>query len=79
MITPNHTPEQWAEFMCDRLLSISKTAPEAIQHQARMFRAELKQEFIMLVQQIVLSDRTELAAKLRRSGHQKLAEFVQDI
>lgn len=73
------TTEELAEQAADRIISISSTAPEAIQAQARAFRSLIVSLLKAYMDQAVLSDRTTVYNALSDAGHKDLAELVRGL
>jgi hypothetical protein len=74
-----HTPEEVAQRCLDKLLFISKDAPEVIRQQAEAYRVHMYYTLVQYMQEAVMSDRTTLCAQLKKQGHADMAELIRKI
>ena len=74
-----HTPEEVAQRCLNRIISVSKDAPEPIRQQAEAFRAHMYQILVQYMHEAVNSDRTTLYAQLTKQGHVDVAELIRRI
>jgi hypothetical protein len=72
-----HTPEEVAQRCLDRLLYVSKDAPEVIRQQAEAYRAHMYYTLVQYMHEAVKSDRTTLCAELTKQGHADVAELIR--
>ena len=73
------TPEEIAERFVDRLMSISETAPAPIREQAYAFKQATYRLAVHHMNEVVRSDRTTVANKLREAGQHDAADLIQRI
>jgi hypothetical protein len=71
------TPEEVAERCAQKVISISDTAPPAIQAQARAFRGRLVKVLEFYMREAIKSDRTTVYNALTDAGHKDLAELIR--
>lgn len=68
--------EYWADRLLEKIIHVSDSAVPEIRDQANAFRAQLKPAIVYYMQQSINSDRTTLAAKLKETGHNDVAEII---
>jgi hypothetical protein len=71
------TPEEVAERCAQKVISISDTAPPAIQAQARAFRKQLVKVLEFYMREAIKSDRTTVYNALTDAGHKELADLIR--
>ena len=71
------TPEEVAERCAQKVISISDTAPPAIQAQARAFRKQLVKVLEFYMREAIKSDRTTVYNAIKDSGNLELAELIR--
>ncbi len=59
-----HSPEFYAERLCDRIISVADSAPEPIRLQARVFRETLRELTLATVRSAMASERANVMAEL---------------
>lgn len=72
-----HTAEEWTDMLLNRIIGETKNAPEPIRLQAQAFRDQIRQEILWHMQEVIKSDRTTLANRLRRAGLDEVATIVE--
>jgi hypothetical protein len=72
-----HTPEELAKMCVDKLMYISKDAPEVIRQQAEAYRAHMYYIIVSYMHRAVDSSRTTLCAELAKQGHGDVAELIR--
>jgi hypothetical protein len=72
-----HTPEEVAQRCLDKLMYVSKDAPEVIRQQAEAYRAHMYYVLVQYMHEAVKSDRTTLYAELTKQGHADMAELIR--
>lgn len=73
------TPEEVAERFVDRLVSVADSAPDPIREQAFAFKQAAYRLAVHHMHEVVRSDRTTLANKLREAGQHDAADLIQRI
>lgn len=68
--------EYWADRLLEKIIHISDSAVPEIRDQANAFKAQLKPAIVHYMKQSINSDRTTLAAKLKETGHNDVAEII---
>lgn len=72
-------PEYWAQRLRDKLIHISEDAPPFIRDQAEAFRERLATASLAYMKHAIMSDRTTVAAALRREGMEMAAQLVENL
>ena len=70
------TAEEWTERLLNKIIQIADTAPPAIKDQAIAFRESIRPAILQYMKQAIKSDRTTLAAKLKETGHNDVADLI---
>lgn len=73
------TPEYWADRATRHIVSVSDKAPQPIRDQAYAFRNLVEQVVTHYMREAINSDRTTLAAQLRKQGHDEIAKVIGGI
>jgi len=73
------TPDELAERLVDRIVSVADTAPQPIRDQALAFKARLLPLCAFYLAQAAQSDRTTLYNRLREAGFPDAAEAIRRI
>lgn len=73
------TPEYWADRATRHIVSVSDQAPQPIRDQAHAFRGLVENVVTHFMREAIKSDRTTLAALLRKQGHEEIAKIIGDI
>lgn len=73
------TVEEVVERLLNKVISVSDTAPMPIREQAIAYREKLRSLFVVYGKQMVASDRTTLANKLRAAGYSELADNIHNL
>ena len=73
------SPEEWAELAVDKIVSVSENAPLPIREQARAFKEDIKNILMFYFNRVARSERTTVAAVLRKHGQSDLADMIEDI
>jgi hypothetical protein len=71
-----HPPEFFAERICDRLISISETAPPELRQQALAYRQAMQIVVLDGIRRAILSDHTTVVHQLRQAGMEDAAALV---
>ena len=72
-------PEYWAERATRHIVSVSDQAPQPIRDQAYAFRDLVEKVVTHYMREAIRSDRTTLAAHLRKQGHDEIAKVIGGI
>lgn len=73
------SPEEWAGLAVDKIVSVSENAPLPIREQARAFKEDIKNILMFYFNRVARSERTTVAAVLRKHGQSDLADMIEDI
>jgi len=73
------SPEYWAGRATEKIVSVSDQAPQPIRDQAHAFRGLVENVVTHFMREAIKSDRTTLAALLRKQGHEEIAKIIGDI
>jgi hypothetical protein len=68
--------EYWAERLLEKLIQVSDSAIPEIKDQANAFKEQIRPAILFYMRQSIKSDRTTLAAKMKESGHNDVAEII---
>jgi len=71
-----HSPEYYAERLCEKLIAISETAPVEVRLQALAFREAMGAVLLDGIRRAILSDHTTIISKLRQAGFDDAALLV---
>ena len=65
-------------YLCvDKIVSISKDAPDPIRLQAEAFKESVEQIVLFYLKEAIKSDRTTLIAELEKQGQQEMANILR--
>jgi len=70
------TAEEWTERLLNKIIHIADTAPPEIKEQAMAFRDEIRPAIVYYMKQAINSDRVTLAAKLKETSHNDVADLI---
>lgn len=73
------SPEEWVELALNRIVNISETAPMPIREQALAFREDIRNLLLFYFKKVANSERTTIAALLRKEGFPQIADKIVDI
>jgi hypothetical protein len=73
------SPEEWVELALNRIVNISDKAPMPIREQALAFKEEIRSLLLFYFKKVANSERTTLAALLRKEGFPQIADKIGDI
>lgn len=73
------SPEEWVDLALSRILSISETTPMPIREQALAFQENLRALLLFYFKKVAKSERTTIAALLRKEGFPHIADKIVDI
>lgn len=73
------SPEEWVELALNRIVNISETAPMPIREQALAFKDEIRTLLLFYFKKVANSERTTIAALLRKEGFPQIADKIGDI
>lgn len=71
-----HSPEFYAERICERLIQISQTAPPELRAQAFEYREAMRAVILHGIRQAIRSNHTTLIYQLRHGGLEDAANFI---
>ena len=69
--------EEAAQMAVNKLLYVSKAAPEPLREQAISFKDTVHEVIVHYMRYAVAQDRATIAAKLREAGHPELAKDLR--
>ena len=72
-----HTPEEWAYMATNKIVSISKTAPEPIKQQAHAFKQQVEVILADYMHKAIESHICTLGNVLEQQGHSDLAGIIR--
>jgi hypothetical protein len=73
------SPEEWVDLALNRILSISENTPMPIREQALAFQENLRTLLLFYFKKVAKSERTTIAALLRKEGFPHIADKIVDI
>lgn len=73
------TPEEWVELALNKIIHISVDAPLPIREQALSFRDHIKNVILFYFKKVANSERTTIAAVLRKEGFPHIADKIMDL
>lgn len=73
------TPEEVAERCLNKILFVSKDAPQVIRDQALAYRAHLYYTLVQYMNEAVKSDRTTLCAEFEKMGRGDIAGMIRSM
>lgn len=73
------SPDEWVELALNRIVNISDKAPMPIREQALAFKDEIRSLLLFYFKKVANSERTTLAALLRKEGFPQIADKIGDI
>lgn len=71
------TPEELADNVVDRIISISVNADPVIRQQAEAFREHIRAVMISYGKQCIRSNHTTISNRLRDAGHPELTQLLE--
>jgi hypothetical protein len=71
-----HTPEELAERMVDKIISVGNNSHPAIREQAIAFQGAVKQVVLLYLKEAVAQNNATLAYKLKQAGHSNLLHLL---
>ena len=69
--------EEAAQMAVNKILYVSKDAPEPLREQAISFKDTVHEVIVHYMRYAVAQDRATIAAKLREAGHPELAKDLR--
>lgn len=81
VVTQNRgmSPDEWADLAVNKILSISDTAPMPLREQAQAFQSHIRDLLLFYFHKVAQSERTTIAAILRKEGFPHIADKIKDI
>jgi hypothetical protein len=71
------TPEELADAALDRIIYVGGNTHPAIRDQAEAFKAQIRSVLVQYGHQVIRSNNTTIANRLREAGHPELVRLLE--
>lgn len=71
--------DEWVDLAVNKIVSVADTAPMPLREQAYAYRDQIKEVLRFYFKKVARSERTSIAALLRKEGFPHIADKIIDI